>query len=110
MADQTVLLDVTVQIKPEYLDAFAEHVRRLAAAARDEPGTLAYDVYPNSDRKGQFRFVEEYRDEAAFRTHADAAVVVEFVASLPVWLTEPATVRVRRTESLDTFTIALESA
>jgi quinol monooxygenase YgiN len=109
MAGATVLLDVTVHIRPEHLDAFIENIRRLTAAARGEPGTLGYAVYPDPDHQGQFRFIEEYRDDTAFREHTGTTVVSDYVAALPGWLTEPATVRVRRTEPLETFTIAPEA-
>jgi len=44
-------------------------IEALVAPTRAEPGCLRYELFVGRDNPGDFLFVQEYRDEAAFESH-----------------------------------------
>jgi len=65
-----VVLHVTIQVKPEYVEKYLEIVRHDAEhSEKDEPGCLRFDVIRDCDDLNRFYYYEVYRDEAALEAH-----------------------------------------
>jgi quinol monooxygenase YgiN len=67
-----------------------EMLEKLIEPTRSEPGCRNYELFVNKEKPGDYVFVEEYDDDAAFDAHmaskhVTAAVteVVPLLASLP---------------------------
>ena len=64
---------VTLEVRPEELDAFVEGIGVNARASlRDEPGCLRFDVGAVADDETRFVLYELYTDAAAFEAHRRA--------------------------------------
>ena len=64
-------------------DAFLEVATTLVAATRKEPGCLYYTCYRSATEPQAFIFYEEYKDDAAFQTHAGSAHFKVFADAIP---------------------------
>ena len=62
-------LVVRLRIKPENVDAFMQKLAVNAAAARNEPGCLTFDVLVDPQDKTRVMLYEVYKSEAAFQEH-----------------------------------------
>ena len=58
-----------VSVKPGHEEAFIDAARICAAASRDEPGVLHYDLWREADGDRRFVFNELYVDDAAVQAH-----------------------------------------
>ena len=61
----------TLTPKPDQVENTRQQLQTVAAASRQEPGCLRYDVF-QGDRDGvtTFHNVERYHDRAAFEAHS----------------------------------------
>ena len=65
-------LFVTIDIKPEHVDAFIEaSVGDAQGSTRDEPGCFRFDMLRDPEVPSRFYLYEVYRDEAAFQAHLE---------------------------------------
>ena len=60
---------VTIEPKPEKVEAFIELATYDARNSRQEPGCLRFDVIRQLDNPGRFCFYEVYKDEDAVKAH-----------------------------------------
>ena len=58
-----------VSVKPGHEEAFIDAARICAAASRNEPGVLHYDLWREADGDRRFVFNELYVDDAAVQAH-----------------------------------------
>ncbi|MFD1244264.1 putative quinol monooxygenase [Paralysiella testudinis] len=86
-----------LSVHPAEQAAFANvGIDNLSTSIRNEPGTLAMYAAQRTDRPSEHIVVEIYRDEAAYRIHADspqfkrfAEVAKNALAGRKMWETEP---------------------
>jgi quinol monooxygenase YgiN len=64
-----LIVHVSVQVKPEYVQAFVAATMANARASLTEPGVARFDVCQQQDDPTRFVLVEVYRDEAAPAAH-----------------------------------------
>lgn len=64
-----LIVHVSVQVKPEYVQAFVAATMANARASLTEPGVARFDVCQQQDDPTRFVLVEVYRDEAAPTAH-----------------------------------------
>jgi quinol monooxygenase YgiN len=67
-------------------DRRAELVRigqTLAAASRQEPGCISYQVCQDTEDQNGFVFVEQWETEEALQTHFRSSHIAEFMAAVP---------------------------
>lgn len=64
-----LIMNVYVTVKPEQLDAFKSAIITNAAASRQEPGCLRFDILEEQDDPHTFVLVEIYQDESALEAH-----------------------------------------
>jgi quinol monooxygenase YgiN len=64
----TIIVRAEVHVLREDLDAFREVADQLAAASKDEPGTIQYRWFSGGD-PSTFVVIEEYADENAAFSH-----------------------------------------
>jgi quinol monooxygenase YgiN len=57
--------------------------QRVAAASRQEPGCISYELYQDSEDENAFLFVEQWDSEAALRQHFATAHIAEFMGAIP---------------------------
>jgi quinol monooxygenase YgiN len=85
-----VVLQVTVQVKPEHVSEFLEVVRYDAERSEeDEPGCLRFDVIQDLEDPSRFFFYEVYRDEAAMEAHRETPHFKFYVEKGRPWLAAP---------------------
>jgi (4S)-4-hydroxy-5-phosphonooxypentane-2,3-dione isomerase len=68
-----LIVHVDVAVVPEQLDAFLAATQENAAASREEPGIVRFDVLSDRADPTHVLLVEVYRDEAAAAAHKDTA-------------------------------------
>ena len=73
MSNSLLIVHVDVAVLPEHLDAFLDETLANAAASRDEPGVVRFDVLSDRSDPAHVVLVETYRDEAAAAAHKDTA-------------------------------------
>jgi autoinducer 2-degrading protein len=74
------VLQVQITIKPENVGKFMPQVLANAAAARKEPGNLAFDVNVDPQDPTQIMLYEVYKDEAAFQEHQKGEAFKKYLA------------------------------
>ena len=85
-----VILQVTVQVKPEYAREFLEAVRHDAEhSEKDEPGCLRFDVIQDRDDPNRFHYYEVYKDEAALEAHRQSPHFKLYAEKTQAWLAAP---------------------
>ncbi|MDR2764613.1 MAG: antibiotic biosynthesis monooxygenase [Tannerella sp.] len=62
--------------------AFIEVASKLVIATRQEEGNLFYSLYQSPLNPAEFIFYEEYKDDAAFQTHASSAHFAAFAEGI----------------------------
>jgi autoinducer 2-degrading protein len=86
-----VILQVTIQVKSEYVSEFLDVVRYDAEhSEKDEPGCLRFDVIQDRDDRNKFYFYEVYRDEAALEAHRQTPHFKLYAEKVQPWLVAPA--------------------
>ena len=63
------VLQVSIRIKPENVDAFMQRLRENASNARKEPGCKTFDVLVDPKDSAKIMLFEVYDDEKAFEAH-----------------------------------------
>ena len=71
-----------VTIKQGQEKAFIDVASKLVDATRKESGNLFYTLYQSPTNPVEFIFYEEYKDEAAFQTHASSAHFAVFAEGI----------------------------
>ena len=70
---------VTINIRPEHIDAFVEaSVGDAQGSTRDEPGCLRFDMHQDAENPARFYLYEVYRDETAFEAHLETPHFIEW--------------------------------
>lgn len=75
------VLQVQITIKPENVDEFMPQVLENAAAARKEPGCLAFDVNVDPQDRTKIMLYEIYKSEAAFQEHQQGEAFKKYLAN-----------------------------
>ena len=73
MPNSLLIVHVDVAVVPAQIDAFLDATQDNAAASRDEPGVVRFDVLSDRADSGHVVLVEIYRDEAAAAAHKETA-------------------------------------
>jgi len=60
---------VSVEVKPEYLEEFKKATLENARASLQEPGIARFDVLQQQDNPARFLLVEAYRSQEATAAH-----------------------------------------
>ena len=82
-----VILQVTVQVKPEYVARYLEQIHYDAEhSEKDEPGCLRFDVIQDRDDPNRFHYYEVYRDEAALEAHRQTPHFKAYSEAVQPWL------------------------
>ena len=75
MADtntDTIRIVAHVHLKEEGVDIFGKITQNLIEKSRAEPGCISYILLQDLEDKTKFCFVEEWKDEAAIKSHMEA--------------------------------------
>ena len=73
MPNSLLIVHVDIEVVPEQLDAFLAATAENAAASRNEPGVVRFDVLSDRTDPNHVVLVEIYRDEAATAAHKETA-------------------------------------
>jgi quinol monooxygenase YgiN len=71
VSNSLLVVHVDITVLPEHLDAFLAATEVNAAASRQEPGILRFDVLADRSDPGHVVLVEIYVDEAAAAAHKE---------------------------------------
>jgi quinol monooxygenase YgiN len=74
------VLQVSIRIKPDNVDAFMKKLDENARNARKEPGCKQFEVLVDPKDKTRIMLYEVYADEAAFETHQQTPHFKKYVA------------------------------
>ncbi|MFI9415161.1 putative quinol monooxygenase [Nocardia gamkensis] len=107
-----IQLSAVVDIHPDHISAFEQAVNGLIAAARSEPGVFDYQLWRHPSETGRFLLLERYADRQALDGHLAAPLVIDFVTSLPNWLSRSSYAALSTTNEIGEIplTAAIESA
>ena len=79
-------LVVTIQIKPEFRDAFMEAMLDDArGSVQNEPGCLRFDVVEDTEDSNRIHLYEVYRDDAAIAAHREAPHYLKWRETVKDW-------------------------
>lgn len=81
-------LVVNIRIKPENLDVFMQKLAANAAAARKEPGCLAFEVLADPNDPARVMLYEVYESQAAFQAHQETEAFKVYLAEAVPLLAE----------------------
>ncbi len=85
-----IILQVTLQVKPEHVAEFLEVARYDAQHSEaDEPGCLRFDVIQDRDDPHRFYFYEVYRNEEALAAHRETPHFKHYAEKTRPWLAAP---------------------
>ena len=76
---------VNIQIKPEFVDAFAEAARAHANHAMTEPGCMRFDVLQFKDDPTHFMYLEVFKDDEASKVHGATEATLAFREKTGPW-------------------------
>jgi autoinducer 2-degrading protein len=76
----SLVLQVSIVIKPENVEAFMSKLAENAAAARIERGCRQFDVLVDPEDRTKVMLYEVYDDQKAFEVHQAGAAFKEYVA------------------------------
>jgi quinol monooxygenase YgiN len=80
---------VTLQSRPERVEALAEVLRELAGASRGQPGNRRFEVHQQGADPAQFITIEQWDSVAAADAHMTGAHVGAALGKLGDLLTAP---------------------
>merc|ERR1712100_722861 len=66
-----IALMVTVEVKPERIEAFREALRIDAEGSRKEAGCLSFNLLQHDDNPNMFTFYEVWKDQDAIKLHKE---------------------------------------
>jgi (4S)-4-hydroxy-5-phosphonooxypentane-2,3-dione isomerase len=73
VTNSLLIVHVDITVVPDQLDAFLEATEANAAASRQEPGILRFDVLTDRTDPTHVVLAEIYRDDAAVEAHKETA-------------------------------------
>lgn len=73
MSNSLLIVHVDIAVVSDQLDAFLAATQANAAASRDEPGVVRFDVLSDRSDPTHVVLVEIYRNEEAAAAHKDTA-------------------------------------
>jgi len=76
----TVVLQVSIRIKPQNVERFMPMVGENARAARQEPGCRQFEVLVDPQDRTRLMLFEVYDDERAFEIHQQGAAFKKYMA------------------------------
>jgi quinol monooxygenase YgiN len=74
------VLQVSIKIQPQNVDAFMKKLDDNARAARTEPGCKQFEVLVDPKDRAKIMLYEVYKDEAAFEAHQQTPHFKKYVA------------------------------
>lgn len=80
---------VTVYVKPEFIEAFAEATKENARNSRREPGNLRFDVLQCMDDETRFFLYEVYHNEDGMRAHKETDHYKKWRETVEGWMAKP---------------------
>ena len=60
--NDTVVLNVHIEAAPGAEEELAQHLKRLVAPTRAEPGCVSYELFRDPEQHARFMFQEVFRD------------------------------------------------
>ena len=80
----------TIHVKPGFTEQFiAASVEDARGSVNNEPGCLRFDVLQDRDDPNRIYLIEEYVDEAAFRSHVQQPHCVQWRETVKDWYAAP---------------------
>ncbi len=86
-----LIVQVHVQVKPEFVDAFKQASIENARNSVREPGIARFDVLQEADDPARFVLVEVYRTPAAPAAHKETAHYLAWRDAVAGMMAEPRT-------------------
>ena len=86
-----IIVQVHVQVKPEFVEAFRAATVENARASVQEPGIARFDVLQQADAPARFILVEVYREAAAPAAHKETAHYQKWRDTVAPMMAEPRT-------------------
>jgi len=86
-----LILQVSVRVKAEQVEAFREATTANATGSVAEPGIARFDVLQNEEDPTRFMLVEAYRSRDAIAAHKDTTHYRAWVETVTPMMAEPRT-------------------
>lgn len=85
------ILVVSIEVKPEHIDAFMVEMLANAHGTRTEPGNLRYDVLRALDDPNHITLYEVYESAEALAAHRETPHFKRWLAAVEPWMARPRT-------------------
>jgi autoinducer 2-degrading protein len=85
------ILHVSLQVKPEHIEAFKEATIENASNSVKEPGAVRFDVVQQQDDPTRFVLVEVYRDAESHAQHRETPHYHAWIARVEEMFAQPRT-------------------
>lgn len=79
---------VTVRVKQEHVEDFANAIKLNHLGTVQEPGALRFDVLQAEDDPSHFMLYEVYQDKAAFQAHQTTEHYATWRDTVTDWMSE----------------------
>jgi autoinducer 2-degrading protein len=86
-----LVVHVDIQVLSEHIAPFLAACRANAAASRQEPGVLRFDVLADPGDPAHVVLVEVYRDDAAAAAHKETGHYATWRDTVAPWMARPRT-------------------
>ena len=83
------ILQVSIRVKPEYLEAFVAATRANAEASRKEAGVVRFDVFQQLDDPTKIMLSEVYHEPAGHAAHRETAHFATWRDTVTDMMAEP---------------------
>ena len=96
-----IIVTGTILAKPDTFDAVLKLSREHVERSRKEDGCISHDVHVDTENPLRLFFFEQWRDEAALRTHFAVPASREFVKALRGLIVETSGTQIWQAEKIE---------
>lgn len=84
-----LVVQISIHVKPEYVEAFKQATLANARASLHEPGIARFDILQQQDDPTRFVFIEAYRNAEAPAAHKETAHYATWRDTVAPMMAEP---------------------
>ncbi|GEQ05918.1 antibiotic biosynthesis monooxygenase [Staphylococcus gallinarum] len=89
-----ITINAIMKVNPAQRENYLELVKPLVEGANNEPGSLFYQHFEQTNEPNTFAFIERYEDEAAVEAHNNSAHFQQFFKEVSQYLVEKPEIKV----------------
>jgi autoinducer 2-degrading protein len=83
------VIAITINVKPEHVEAFKHATLENARNTRKEPGNVRFDVLQSDEDPTRFMLYEAYHSKDGITAHQQTAHYAKWKETVTDWMTQP---------------------